>query len=285
MRVKSLVTAVGLILGLAASGPSVSAISFGQFDTFQDGSTMNWSKGTNTNLPPTNEADGGPSGTGDRYLQNVSLGGFGTDSKMVMFNQVQWTGNYITAGVDRITAQMANFGTNTLYIRITIRDTSFTAYGSPVATELPPDGLWRQVTFDLTPGGLTSIGGTNTLTQTLANVAEVRIVSAIGAASLQGDPVAGTLGVDNLIARDIANFKFRMTQVGIVSGAPRVTFTTILNRSYRVERKDNLTDANWVPLSNATSVAGTGSDVQIADIEPGAGNLPHRFYRAVLLPP
>jgi len=48
---------------------------------------------------------------------------------------------------------------------------------------------------------------------------------------------------------------------------------------------NSLTDTDWVALSNATNVSGTGAVVQVTDTEPGAGGLPSRFYRVVLLPP
>ena len=288
MPVRPLVAGIVLLLSVAASSRLVMAISFGQFDTFQDGSTLNWREGLFNPSPnePTNVPDGGPAGAGDAYLEDISSGGFGAGSKMIMFNQNQWIGNYTAAGVDRITAQMANFGPSALHMRIAIRGgPSQSIYGSTIATQLPADGVWRPVTFDLIPSTLTSISGPDSLAQVLGSVIEVRILSAMFAATAQGDAINGTLGVDNMIARDIANFVFRMTQMGIVSGAPRVTFTTIANRTYRVERKSALTDANWTPVTNATSVAGTGSEVQISDTEPGAGSLSRRFYRAVLLPP
>src|SRR3712207_4557029 len=57
------------------------AVTLGQVDTFQDGSTMNWQEGGNSPNPPTNVASGGPAGAGDRYLENDSSGGFGAGSR------------------------------------------------------------------------------------------------------------------------------------------------------------------------------------------------------------
>ena len=56
-----------------------------------------------------------------------------------------------------------------------------------------------------------------------------------------------------------------------------VKFTTISGRTYRTESKDDLPAATWTTL--AASVSGTGTIVTITD--PGAANLPKRFYRAV----
>jgi hypothetical protein len=262
------------------------AVVFGQEDTFQDGTTLDWQEGASSPNPPTNVATGGPAGAGDRFLQNISSGGFGAGSRMVMFNSAQWSGNYNAARVDRITAQMANFGSTTLHMRIAFRGgPSSTLYGSSSAAVLPPDGLWRSVVFDLTTSALTNIGGANTLAQVLGSVAELRILSAIGGATFTGDPIIGTLGVDNITAHDIANAILRITEFVFDNGVPQISFTTLAGRSHRVERKNALTDPNWVPLPNATNVAGTGGVVQVSDTEPGAGSLPMRFYRVALLSP
>lgn len=274
------------IVFLQFAAHSRAAVSFGQIDTFQDGTTMSWNEGVSSPNPPTNVSTGGPAGAGDRYLQNISSGGSGAGSKMVMFNDVQWTGNYNAAGVDRITAQMANLGSSTLHMRIAIRGgPSSSIYGSAVAADLPADGLWRPVTFDLTSSALTSIVGADTLAQVLGNVTELRILSAVGGASFAGDPIQGTLGVDNITARDIANFVLRITDIGFVNGAPRISFTTVNGRSHRVDRKNAITDSDWVALTNATNVSGSGGVVQVTDTDPGAGSLPMRIYRVVLLPP
>ena len=247
---------------------------------------MNWQEGINSPNPPTNIATGGPAGAGDRFLEDVSTGGFGAGSKLVMFNEVQWTGNYVAAGIDRITTQMANLGSTTLHMRIAIRGgPTSTAYGSTTATDLPPDGVWRVVTFDLTNSALTSIGGADTLAQVLANVNDVRILSAIGGPSFQGDPIQATLGIDNILGRDIANFILRITNLAFVNGAPQISFTTIANRSHQVQFRNALTGTDWTVLSNATNITGTGNIMQISDFQPGADSMPMRFYRVVLLPP
>jgi hypothetical protein len=274
------------LLACAAFPQHARAIAFGQVDTFQNGTTQGWEEGGVSPNPPTNIATGGPAGAGDRYLQNISSGGSGAGSRMVMFNAAQWTGDYRTKGIDRITAQLANFGSTTLYMRVAIRGGSNSAVycsGSPFI--LPPDGRWRSVNFDLTAATMANVGGANTLDEVLSNVIEVRILSAIGGASFTGDPTAATLGIDNITARDIANRIVRITGITINNGVPRISFPTLAARTYRVEQKSALTDANWMPLPNATNVAGTGGEVQIDDAEPVTGDRPKRFYRAVLLPP
>ena len=286
-RQSSTIALLGAILFLVQPNRHAEgAVSFGQQDTFQDGTTMSWSEGVNSPNPPTNIATGGPAGINDRFLRNISNGGAGPGSKMIMFNDAQWTGNYVAAGVNRITAQMANFGSTTLFMRVAFRGgPTSTLYGSSVAAQLPPDGVWRSVTFDLTSSGLTNIGGADTLSQVLSAVAELRILSAVGGASFNGDPVQATLGVDNILARDIANFVFRITDLSLVSGAPQISFTTVSGRTYRVERKDTLTDPNWTGINNGSTVPGTGGVVQVTDNDPDALSSGRKFYRVILLPP
>ena len=264
----------------------VHAIDFGQVDTFQDDTTMDWQEGASSPNPPANVPTGGPAGVGDKFLQNVSSGGFGAGAKMIMFNDAQWIGNYNAAGVDRITAHMANFGSGTLYMRVGLRGgAQSTVYSSSAAAELPPDGNWYSVTFDLTTSSLTNLGGSDTLAQVLDSVSEVRVLSSIGGPSFTGDPVQGTLGVDNILGQDIARFILRLTNVAKVSGVPRISFTTVAGRPHRVEQRSSLSQGDWAPLTNATNITGTGGVVQVDDTEPGAGSQPARFYRVVLLPP
>src|SRR5688500_16552807 len=77
---------------------TASAVTFGQLDNFQSGTTAGWDHGSRSDNPPTDIPTGGPAGAGDRFLRNVSQGS-GAGSRQVMFNQAQWTGNYSAAGV------------------------------------------------------------------------------------------------------------------------------------------------------------------------------------------
>ena len=96
------------------------AISLSTLDNFEDGTALGWSEGAGSSNPPTHVTDGGPAGAGDGFVRNVS-GGFGAGSRLAMFNESgQWTGDYVSAGVTRIDAQLANFGTSPLAMRIAI---------------------------------------------------------------------------------------------------------------------------------------------------------------------
>lgn len=181
--------------------PGGHAVMLGQLDSFQDGTTRAWLEGPPSPNPPVNIATGGPLGAGDRYLQDISTGGSGAGSRLVMFNTSQWAGNYATAGVTQIVGEMANFGSTTLSMRITLTSglTRFSST-SVMGSTLPPDGLWRTVTFDLAPSALTRISGSGTLNAVLSNVTELRVLSAAAGPAFLGDSIAATLGMDNLRA-------------------------------------------------------------------------------------
>ena len=73
-----------------------------------------------------------------------------------------------------------------------------------------------------------------------------------------------------------------ITSVAITGGAPTITFTTVDESSYRVERKDDLNEAMWTTVTDADNVVGTGDVVSVSDPDAGAASLPRRSYRVVL---
>jgi len=190
---------------LLAAPACEGAVLFGQVNDFEDGLTAGWQKGSTLAAahPPTVVASDGPGGAGDAYLENVSTGTGTMGGKMVQFNQSTWSGNYAAAGVTRIACDLANFGEDALSMRIALQGrTTGTWYGSNTAFPLPADGVWRHVTFELTPGAMGSIAGPDTLSGVLTDVGELRLLSAPGALpNFQGQFVAATLGVDNIRAQ------------------------------------------------------------------------------------
>ena len=60
------------------------------------------------------------------------------------------------------------------------------------------------------------------------------------------------------------------------SGSVTIVFDTIVGRSYRVDYKNNLTDATWLPLT--PNVVATGVTLSVPD---NIGAQPQRFYRIV----
>jgi hypothetical protein len=209
---------LALVTGLAVARADA-AVTFGQLDTFQDGTTMGWVQGVASPAQPVNVPTGGPGGEGDRFLQNVSTGEFGPGGKQIVFNQQQWAGDYNAARVTRIDASVANLGAAPLYLRVALSSGSGDRFGSRAAVELPPDGAWRRVSFDLTADALAQIGGANGLASTLSNVVTLRLLSAQGGPSFTGDDVVGTLGVDDIRALRLpgdANFDGRVDSADLL---------------------------------------------------------------------
>jgi hypothetical protein len=174
---------------------TAAAITAGQLDDFQDGTTQGWGSGSLNPNPPVNVADGGPAGTGDAYLQVTSSGNFGAGGKLITFNQAQWTGNYTATGVTFIEADVANFGATALSMRVGFRG-SGGDFSSINGLALPADGVWRHLHFPIQAGDLTTVGGTD-LALTMSSVFELRILSS-SAPSIHGDMIVGQFGVDNI---------------------------------------------------------------------------------------
>jgi len=176
-----------------------------QVDLFQ-GSKDNWTDG-HGGTDGTLVGTGGPNGAGDSYLQ-ISSGTFGGEPRLVTFNEAQWTGNYIAAGVNEISMSLKNFGPSTLPIRITIRDAAggqtVGGYSSKNPFMLPADGQWHTAQFlldaaDMTPVGFSALPP---LATELTAVQDLRLVSA-GQPSIIGDAINARIGVDDIRAASV----------------------------------------------------------------------------------
>lgn len=192
-----------LVLGvLLCQSQSAFSITLGQIDDFQDGSTMGWMEGFASPNPPFNNANGGPGGIGDHSLRNISSGAGGAGGKMVMFNNAQWTGDYLTAGVDQISMLMrADSSGSALIMRIAIEGIAGNRYVTDTSFEfnLPADDAYHPVVFNLNAAELVQVGGVQNLNDVLMNVTELRILHATGPA-WQGGSIPATLDVDNVTA-------------------------------------------------------------------------------------
>lgn len=178
---------------------SANAITLGELDDFQGGTTENWANGGPA-TDPTNVATGGPAGVGDRFMQMTSDGA-GAGGRLTVFNRNQWIGNYNTAAVTQIELDLKNFGASPLEIRLSFK-TNTTAgssgYVSTTAFSISNDGLWHHAIFDLSD--LTGIGGPAALATFFNNPAEMRILHSALPNTVHGDDIVATLGVDNVQA-------------------------------------------------------------------------------------
>lgn len=187
---------VCLLAALCCPAPSRGQVILSQIDTFQDGSTMAW--GTNGSQP-VNIPTGGPAGANDRYLQ-VSSGSFGGNVRLLIFNQAQWVGNYVSAGVGRVDMDLNNFTNNPLTIRFGLRSGTggsgtpgYVSEGFP----LPANSGWTHVTFLLDADHMTPINSPTPFATFMTNVLDARLFSAV-TPNLIGDVVDGQFGVDNI---------------------------------------------------------------------------------------
>ena len=87
-------------------------------------------------------------------------------------------------------------------------------------------------------------------------------------------PVNGTL------ARPRASCTITEVRIAGITVDTTISFNTVLNHSYVVERSSNAMD--WEPVPGATNVVGTGEIISI--IDRGSGCNATRTYRARLLP-
>jgi autotransporter-associated beta strand protein len=193
---------IWIAIVIVAAFPAVGeCVVLNQTDLFQ-GSKDNWTDG-HGGVNGTLVTTGGPNGANDSYLQ-VSSGAFGGESKLITFNQVQWTGNYLAAGVGAISMSLKNFGGSTLPIRIAIRDATggqtVPGYSSTNAFMLPADGQWHTAQFLLDAADMTPVGaGLPPLSIELTAVKDFRLLSAVQPAFI-GDSISARIGVDDIIA-------------------------------------------------------------------------------------
>jgi len=175
---------------------AVLAVSAGQLDDFQDGTTMGWQHGTESPLPPTVVPDGGPLGAGDAYLAVASLGGLGPGSRLAVLNRAQWTGDFGAEGLGAITAHFANLDTAAtpeLSMRLGIDDGLSQCVTDPALSLTA--SAWTELTFDL--DSLVLLSGPGPCDDTLLDVFETRFLSA-AATTYAGDPIVALLGIDNV---------------------------------------------------------------------------------------
>ena len=179
-----------------AAAPAT-AVTLGQIDDFQDGTTQAWMTGPVNPNPPVNVPDVGPAGLGDHSLQITSAGAFGPGSRFVAFNAAQWAGDYPTAGVDLIVLDVNNLASVTLNLRIAL-DGAGGRFVTMASVPIAVGSGWQTVALSIAPADLTSAGGLD-VNATLGAVTQLRVISAANP-TFQGDVITAQGLVDNVIA-------------------------------------------------------------------------------------
>lgn len=206
---------IALLLGAVSANAQ---IQLGLLDDFEGAPmqcvTDNWTEGAASPNMPTGELLCGELET--CCLTSVSSGGFGPGSRQVVYNETQWTGDYLAAGVNKVQFQAANASTTeTLNVRVGVTD-GFTCYVSTNAVALPPgapgpDGL-TFMAFILDESTMTQVTGNSCsparglggLPGVLSNVTQLRIISA-AAPSWEGDAIDSVLQIDAIQSKGDAD--------------------------------------------------------------------------------
>jgi hypothetical protein len=182
------------------------AITLGQVDTFQDGTTQSWVDalgGATSPVPPTVVANAGPEGAGDFALLLRSTGSVaGAGGKLVVNNATpRWQGDYAYTGVDGLMLDVRNVGTTDLNLRVGVDGPAVGTTGGRWVSDavfVPAASGWQTLTFSLLPGDLLpgDFAATSAAT-TLRDVAVLRILHA-PVAGWSGNAVTAQLRVDNI---------------------------------------------------------------------------------------
>lgn len=213
--VKSSTHRLSLGLGLLLLQSSLAmAVSSAQLDDFSDDTLQGWQMGfasiTNTHL--SNIANGGPAGAGDNFLEVVADGTNAAGGRLTFFNQAQWAGDYLAAGVTSIAMDLKNFSSSEiLNLRLGIEGGFFDSsvglffgglYATTASVSLASGSDWTRVIFSLAPGDLVPVSGQsgvtgNDVSAALGNVLELRLLNSANP-DWAGLPVSATLGFDNI---------------------------------------------------------------------------------------
>lgn len=226
MRLGSL--ALGLwLLGL---GAPASAVTVGQTDTFEDGTTQGWT----VNLlgmgvhpaPPANIPDGGPGGAGDNFLQLTSIGGGSAGSRLTAINLAQWSGDYVAAGVQAIAMSVNNTGSSDLSLRLFFEDPMggppANAAFSTNAVLVGAGSGWQTIVFAVRPQDLTA--QTGSVLAALTGATAIRLYHS-ATPTFPGESLVAQLGVDNIGALaaipEPATWAMLILGFGLAGGAIR----------------------------------------------------------------
>jgi hypothetical protein len=257
------------------------AIEPNQWDNFQGGTNQGWTSGAVNPNPPVVVLTGGPAGTDDSYLLVTATGNQGAGGRIAVYNQSQWTGDYLTAGVTVVSMHLNNFSTTQLSMRIVMRGAGGDFWSvNPVV--LPAQSGWQVVQFSLAASDLT--GGAN-LAATLSNVTQVRIIHSV-AGGYQGDIVDATLGIDNITAADnplpVELISFTAKQTGRNIHLGWSTASEINNSGFEIERIEentSLLNKSWQKIGFVRG-GGTTTKSQhynFIDKNIGAGSYSYRL--------
>ena len=183
---------------LFATSSSARAITIGQVDDFQDGTTQGWKVGNPHPVPPINSTDNGPAGIGDHALLLATNGlPSGAGSRLAADNPLQWTGDYLAAGVKIISLDANNLSGRPVTLRLAA-DGDGGRFSTTTSFLLPAASGWQSLLFPVEPADWAAAGGV-LINDTLANLTKLRLLDNV-APSFRGTAGAAELLVDNITA-------------------------------------------------------------------------------------
>lgn len=197
-----------LVLLIFGTPAAIAEIVFGANNDFQDGTVQGWQHGIPNSHAPRPAANSGPSGAGDHAMTFDSTGTGGIGGRFAAFNRDStWTGNYLAAGVDEIHFDVSNVGNSDLYLRIGIIGGADGFVTN--AIQVVRGSGWQSLTFSITPGDLTQIGGVNSATATLSAVTRLEVLSAQNlptfGGNARGDVISAAAFFDNFMASSVSS--------------------------------------------------------------------------------
>lgn len=182
-------------------GVSFGQIFIGQINDFEDGTTQGWSNGNNSPNPPTNIATGGPTGANDNFLEEISTGGAGAGSKLIIFNtDADWLGDYAAAGIAFIGFNAQVITNEDLQLRIAVEGgLNNSQMVTTNATIVPGGSSWNSYSIFVEATDFTVLSGGETVVEILSNVTDLRILHNPNL-DFNGASIDATLHLDNIFA-------------------------------------------------------------------------------------
>jgi hypothetical protein len=187
-----------------AAARETCAIEIGQVDDFSSG-VESWTQGPGANPNGVSQV-AITTREGTIFFMRVQSFGSGPSANMVVFNQSQWAGNYITSGVVAIEMDVRNeTAPSPLALRLAFGSNDDPANGgrwlsTKESFSLTPGADWQTIRFDLETDDLTAVNGSGTTyANVMNNVATLRLLHNTSASSA-GLPIVATLDVDNIRA-------------------------------------------------------------------------------------
>jgi len=230
------------------------AITLGQIDDFEDGTIQGWTGSSTTNL-----ADVGPMGAGDNALHIVA------GNRVVIFNEMQWKGNYTAAGVTQISMDVWHENAFDLELRLAISKGAFSGHGviggigdtyvTSYSINVPNDAAWHKVTFGVTAADFAPTLANNNPSPNaavaLSDVTHLRILHSTTPGEFRGDAGGGVFRLDNIAAESAADADADFDGDDDVDGADFL----IWQRGLGVGATPGMGDADGDGMVNADDLA------------------------------